>query len=404
MSNEDNKSVLWPKLRLGALLKRVVNPVTVKKDDTYRQIGIRSHCKGIFYKPEVTGKQLGDKRVFWIEPNCLILNIVFAWEHAVAMTTATEQGMIASHRFPMYAARNGNLLPEYAYIYFSSPRGKYDLGIASPGGAGRNKTLGGEEFNRLKISVPPIAHQKIAINILNTWSTAITQTERLISAKQKIKKGLMQQLLTGKKRFSGFKSKWVTVRIDEICNISIGGTPARKNQKYWAEFGDGHPWLSIRDMADTWVKSTSEAITDEGVKYSNVKLIPRGTTLMSFKLTIGKVARAGIDLYTNEAIAAFFPKDKKVSDEFLFLCLPYAAQRTATDQAIKGATLNKEKLSSMLFKLPPINEQMEIAKMMDLIELDLSGLRKILNMLKEQKRGLMQKLLTGQVRVKGVWE
>ena len=70
------------------------------------------------------------------------------------MTSENEAGMIASHRFPMYTSRNGKLLPEYAWRYFSSPRGKYDLGIASPGGAGRNKTLGQAEFDELKIPVP----------------------------------------------------------------------------------------------------------------------------------------------------------------------------------------------------------------------------------------------------------
>ena len=106
MPNEEIQSVSWPKIKLGELLKRIVRPVTVAKEGAYRQIGIRSHCKGVFHKPEVTGKQLGNKRVFWVEPDCLVLNIVFAWEQAVAMTTDAEKGMIASHRFPMYFPPN----------------------------------------------------------------------------------------------------------------------------------------------------------------------------------------------------------------------------------------------------------------------------------------------------------
>ena len=137
----------WPLRPIGELLKRVRSPVDVEPELTYQEIGIRSHCKGIFHKPSTTGKDLGKKRVFWIEPGCLIFNIVFAWEQAVAMTSENEAGMIASHRFPMYTSRSGKLLPEYAWRYFSTPRGKYDLGIASPGGAGRNKTLGQAEFN-----------------------------------------------------------------------------------------------------------------------------------------------------------------------------------------------------------------------------------------------------------------
>ena len=142
----------WPVRPIGELLRRVRQPVGVQLGQTYQEIGIRSHCKGVFHKTPTTGEEIGNKRVFWVNPGCLIFNIIFAWEQAVAMTSEDEAGMIASHRFPMYTSRNGELLPEYAWRYFSSLRGKYDLGIASPGGAGRNKTLGQVEFNQLKMS------------------------------------------------------------------------------------------------------------------------------------------------------------------------------------------------------------------------------------------------------------
>ena len=117
-----------------------------KKDELYQQIGIRSHTKGIFYKEKVTGATLGDKSVFWIEPDCFIVNIVFAWEHAIAKTTENEIGMIASHRFPMYKPKRGVIDLDYLLYYFKSPRGKHLLGLVSPGGAGRNKTLGQSDF------------------------------------------------------------------------------------------------------------------------------------------------------------------------------------------------------------------------------------------------------------------
>ena len=74
---------------------RVVNPVDVDPHRHYTEIGIRSHGKGLFKKPPIEGKSLGEKRVFWVEPNCLVLNIIFAWEQAVARTTPNEKGMIA---------------------------------------------------------------------------------------------------------------------------------------------------------------------------------------------------------------------------------------------------------------------------------------------------------------------
>lgn len=389
----------WPVRPIGELLRRVRQPVDVQIRQTYQEIGIRSHCKGIFHKTPTTGEEIGNKRVFWVKPGCLIFNIIFAWEQAVAMTSENEAGMIASHRFPMYTSRNGKLLSEYAWRYFSSPRGKYDLGIASPGGAGRNKTLGQAEFDQLKILVPPLAHQRMAVDTLAAADRAIARTEDLINAKRRLKEGVAEQLLTGRCRMPNFKEEWQVVRADEICEIVIGRTPARKSTSYWATEGIGHPWATISDLRSRWVTDTSEKITDLGIESSNAKLIPRGTTLMSFKLTIGKTARAGIDLYTNEAIAAFFAKDGKVSQEYLCLALPIAVAAAVTDQAIKGATLNKEKVEGILIRLPPLSEQAAISAVMEAAERSIELLEKKQEALLQLKKGLMQKLLPSELRV-----
>ena len=106
------------------------------------------------------------------------------------------------------------------------------------------------------------------------------------------------------------------VNLGYIVNVLIGGTPARKNPAY---FTGKNPWVSISEMAGGVITDTKEKITDKAVKESNVKLIPKGTTLLSFKLSIGKTAIAGCDLYTNEAIAGLIPKDNKaVLNEYLF--------------------------------------------------------------------------------------
>lgn len=190
----------WKIKTLKNILTITGKPFIPTKDELYTQIGIRSHTKGIFYKEKVTGTELGNKRVFWIEPNCFVVNIVFEWEHAIAKTTDKEIGMIASHRFPMYAPKEDVLTLDYLLYYFKSPRGKYLLGLASPGGAGRNKTLGKSEFMKLKIPVPSIEEQTAIAKALQVADKEInllkTKTEKL----REQKKGMMQVLLTGKKR------------------------------------------------------------------------------------------------------------------------------------------------------------------------------------------------------------
>jgi len=208
----------WGVYPFENFFKRVRKKVAVEPNREYQEIGIRSHGKGIFYKNPTTGLQIGSKSVFWVEEPALIFNIVFAWEQAVAVTAKEELGMIASHRFPMYKSENDKIDLNYVRFYFLSKRGKHLLGLASPGGAGRNKTLGQKELNQLPIIAPPLLEQKKITEILSTWDTAIEQTRKLINAKQRLKKALMQQLLTGHKRLPGFNEDWKEYSMGSLFN------------------------------------------------------------------------------------------------------------------------------------------------------------------------------------------
>ncbi|MGE0091578.1 MAG: restriction endonuclease subunit S [Bacteroidales bacterium] len=190
----------WEMKHISDIVQRVKKPFTPEPEKLYREIGIRSHCKGIFHKEEVTGASLGNKSVFWIQPDCFVVNIVFAWEHAIAKTTEAEVGMIASHRFPMYKPKKGVLDLDYLLYYFKTARGKHLLGLASPGGAGRNKTLGQSEFAKLKIPVPSIEEQKKIVAVLSEADREIELLQQQIDTLKEQKKGLMQKLLTGEIR------------------------------------------------------------------------------------------------------------------------------------------------------------------------------------------------------------
>lgn len=184
----------WVEDRLDSFIKRVNDPVDVEQATEYRQIGIRCHGKGVFHKEEVTGTELGNKRVFWVHPKALIINIVFAWERAVAVTTDNEQGFIASHRFPMFVPVEGKSDLDYLLYFLLSPRGEYLLNLASPGGAGRNKTLGQAEFAKLKVKLPSLAEQKKIAQFLQSVDKKIEAVAEQIEQTKLFKKGLLQQM------------------------------------------------------------------------------------------------------------------------------------------------------------------------------------------------------------------
>ena len=178
---------------LKEVLQRISFPVTVDENKLYYQIGIRSHSKGIFYKEAEIGKQIGNKRIFWIEPNCLILNIVFAWEQAVAKTSEKEVGMVASHRFPMYKVLNNSL--DYIVDFFKTEKGKQLLQMASPGGAGRNKTLNQDFFLNSKIYLPSLNEQLKTTELIELIEDRIETQIKIINDLVLQKKCIISSLL-----------------------------------------------------------------------------------------------------------------------------------------------------------------------------------------------------------------
>ncbi len=185
----------WQKRKISTLLNRSINPVDVDAGAMYQEVGIRSHGKGIFHKELVSGKSLGTKRVFWVKEDAFVVNIVFAWEQAVAVTSAAEKGMIASHRFPMYTAKPNKTNVNFIKYFFLTKKGKELLGIASPGGAGRNKTLGQKEFENLEFLLPSTVEEQNEIaNFLSSIDTLIAIQSQKVDALKNHRNSLMQQL------------------------------------------------------------------------------------------------------------------------------------------------------------------------------------------------------------------
>jgi type I restriction enzyme S subunit len=157
---------------------------------------------------------------------------------------------------------------------------------------------------------------------------------------------------------------WIWASLGELAAFSAGRTPSRNDLTLW-NTGDHH-WVSIADMVDGAVlKSTKETVSEKAAaQVFGSAPLPPGTMLMSFKLTIGKVARLGVPAYHNEAIINVRPYIP-ATDPYLFLVLPKRARAGATKGAIKGATLNRESLSNIAVPLPPIEEQHRIVAKVD---------------------------------------
>ncbi len=157
--------------------------------------------------------------------------------------------------------------------------------------------------------------------------------------------------------------QWEESLVKDEFKLSMGKTPARNNPYYWE--GGSHKWISISDMSlyTRFTGETTEYITDVAIAESGIRVVPKGTIIMSFKLSIGRTAITSEDVYTNEAIMAFSGFDtNKFNIDFLHFLIANKNWSSDAKQAVKGQTLNKESIGNAKIIVPPLELQEEFAR------------------------------------------
>lgn len=184
---------------LSKFLTFTLREIEKPKED-YLALGIRSHGKGLFHKPNSNPNAIAMDRLYEVKENDFIVNITFAWEHAVAIVNKEDVGGLVSHRFPTYIINTDIVSVEYFKYVILQPFFRKMLENISPGGAGRNRVLSKKDLLKLKISIPALVEQDKIAEILNTANQEVKQYQQKLETLKLQKKGLMQQLLTGKVR------------------------------------------------------------------------------------------------------------------------------------------------------------------------------------------------------------
>lgn len=174
--------------------------VVAKPDTNFKRLGIRSHCKGIFIDDEYDPAKTIMDELYVVKENDLIVNITFAWEGAIAIVTKDGNDALVSHRFPNYSFNLNKSTPDFFRYAMIQKDFLNKLVIISPGGAGRNRVMNKKDFLKIKIALPPLPEQHQISNILSTIDKEIETLKEKKEYYNKLKKGLMDDLLTGRVR------------------------------------------------------------------------------------------------------------------------------------------------------------------------------------------------------------
>lgn len=229
---------MTPRVRVGDVLQLKRRSVAVDPSSEYEEIGVRSFGKGIFHKEPVTGAELGNKRVFRIEPGDLVLSNVFAWEGAVALATRREVGKIGSHRFMTFTPKDGRIDTAWAAWFFRSEPGQELIRKASPGSAGRNRTLAIERFANLEIPLPPIDQQGLAARSLDRMC--------------QVSEALRTALLTSEARADSIEDGWLHRAFESLPNDVTVGDVAEVVRGRGPAYEAGSGFVAVNQACVRW--------------------------------------------------------------------------------------------------------------------------------------------------------
>ena len=261
------------------------------------------------------------------------------------------------------------------------------------------------DLHAVKVGLPSIPEQKKIAKILSTWDKAITTTEQLLANSQQQKKALMQQLLTGKKRLldkngARFSREWKATSLSKMGKIVSGGTPDTNTKEFW---GGEIQWLTPTDVTalkSRFVSKTFRTISDLGVKNSSATLLPKGSLMVCTRATIGALAISTTDICTNQGFKNIIPS-KDFDVEFIYYLLSFFSKELL--RKASGSTfleLSKKDFEKIEMLCPSLKEQQKIAAVLSTADQEITALQQKFDALKQEKKALMQQLLTGKRRVK----
>ena len=256
------------------------------------------------------------------------------------------------------------------------------------------------DVRMIEIPCPPsIEEQRAIAEALSDVDGLIQSLEALIAKKQAIKQAAMQQLLTGKTRLPGFSGAWERRRLGELADIKNGATPSTQIGAYW---NGPIPWCIPTDITATpgkYLLAAERSITEAGLASCAASLLPVGALLLCSRATIGEIKIATSPVCTNQGFKSLVCKDN-VFNEFLYYLL-----LTLKPQMIERATgstfleIGKRDVASIELSVPTYAEQRAIAAILSDMDAEIAALERRRDKTCAIKQGMMQQLLTGQVRL-----
>lgn len=351
------------RVKVGEVLELQRRQVDVDPATEYREIGVRSFGKGIFHKDPIPGIDLGSKRVFAVCPGDLVFSNVFAWEGAVALASAAEAGRIGSHRFMTYVPKDDGVDASYLRHYFTSEPGVALLGRASPGSAGRNRTLAVDRFEAITIPLPDIEDQRRIAAHLDLVSAAVHRIGCIRSVAKARTDALPSALATPLQlaEAARLEAGWKL--------LSLGAVMARSTDSVEVAMEGSYPNAGVFSFGrGVFAKPPIDGMETSAKKLNRVRagqfIYSR---LFAFKGAYAYVPDDFDGFFVSNEFPSFDVDPSMAIAEFIAAALRSPLQWRELAASSKGLGLNRQRINveallAHQLWLPPISEQYRIVE------------------------------------------
>ncbi len=405
----------WEEARLGDFLVPTLREVP-KPNVPYLALGIRSHFKGTFQKPDSDPDKIAMDTLYSVAEGDLIVNITFAWEGAVAIAKKEDEGGLVSHRFPTYTFDDTVAIRDFFRFVFPRERMKYDLTNVSPGGAGRNRVLNKKDFLKLKTFVPSIPEQQKIAGALGAVDEKIEGLSKKKVSLERYKKGVMQKL------FSSFSSPPARGGVPSLRGEGVGALSCLRfrdengnsypdwEEKKLGEIGvflsgqgfsdaeqggrDGIPFYKVSDMNlpgnEVTLNSANNYVTQEQIQRKKFKVIKKPSIIFA---KVGAAIflerkRLAVNFIIDNNMMSFTPNQDLTFMKYIFDITRIS--RYAQVGALPS--YNASDLAIIKVGIPQIKEQQKIADFLTSLDEKISAIGNELCRAKAFKKGLLQQM------------
>ncbi|MBT2390678.1 restriction endonuclease subunit S [Streptomyces sp. ISL-1] len=349
------------------VMSLVRRPVVVNPDETYREIGLRSFGRGVFHKDPAPGSAIENKKVFYIKPNDLLFSSVFAWEGAVALATEAEDGLIGSHRFMTFRVNESVADMRYLLRYFYGGPGLEVIRAASPGSAGRNRTLGIKAFAAQSVTLPPVDEQR---RIADRLDAALGRADAVFSRRKNM--ATLRENLAASLIASAVETATELVHMGDV--VVFDRTVIEIDP--YAEYRT----IGIRSFGRGFIRHPSTL--GENLSKLGYFTFPENalalSNLMAWEGGISVTRAEGAEYIASNRFFFYLPTDERVNTSYLrHFLLAKQGQALIASACSAGAernrTLGRKRFEALTFPLPPRPTQDRVARVLDALNARLSS-------------------------------